>query len=227
MVSENEVTNRFQTTAPPLGLAYLAAVVESHEYPVKIIDCAAFDLSLSKLKKLIEKEQPSIVGVTSTTSQIFDALKVIKTAKEVCPECFTIIGGAHVTFLPLETLNDPMYGQYLDAVCIGEGEQTLYDLTKTLEKNGDLSTVRGIAYRKNSSIKINEPRNFIEDLDSLPWPARHLLPMKKYKILGKESDIGHIYTSRGCPFKCIFCSSSKTLCLLSLLMICLHWIERE
>ncbi len=211
-VSENEVMDRFQIITPPLGLAYLAGMLEHYEHPVKILDGIALNLSLSRLKKLIKKEQPRIVGVTATTSQIFDALKVVKAAKEVCPGCFTIIGGAHVTFLPLETMNDPLYGKYLDAVCIGEGEQTLLELTQTLEKNGDdLSTVRGIAYRNNSSIKINNPRPPIEDLDSLPWPSRHLLPMDRYKLLGKEEDIGHIYTSRGCPFNCIFCSSSKIL----------------
>jgi anaerobic magnesium-protoporphyrin IX monomethyl ester cyclase len=212
LVSQNEVMDRFQIITPPLGLAYLAGMLEHHEYPVKILDGIALNLSLSRLKKTIKKEQPRIVGVTATTSQIYDALKVVKAAKEVCPECFTIIGGAHVTFLPIETMNDPLYGKYLDAVCIGEGEQTIHDLTKTLEKNGgDLSAVRGIAYRKNKSIKINEPRPLMEDLDSLPWPARHLLPMEKYKLLGKEEDIGHIYSSRGCPFNCIFCSSSKIL----------------
>ncbi len=211
VVSQNEITDRFQILTPPLGLAYLAGILEKHEYPVKIIDGIALELSLSKLQRIIEKEQPRIIGVTSTTSQIFDAKKAIRIAKEVCPECFTVIGGAHVTFLPLETLNDPIYGQYLDAVCIGEGEQTLLELTKTIEKNGDLSKVRGIAYRDNSSVKINEPRPLLDDLDSLPWPTRHLLPMEKYKILGKESDIGHIYTSRGCPFNCIFCSSNKVL----------------
>ena len=212
LVSQNEVIDRFQIITPPLGLAYLAGMLEHHEYPVKILDGIALNLSLSSLKRSVKKEQPSIVGVTATTSQIFDALKVVKAAKEVCPECFTIIGGAHVTFLPIETMNDPSYGKYLDAVCIREGEQTIYELTKTLEKNsGDLSAVRGIAYRKNTSIKINEPRPLIEDLDSLPWPSRHLLPMDRYKLLGKEEDIGHIYTSRGCPFNCIFCSSSKIL----------------
>ena len=192
-------------TVPPLGLAYLAAMLEKEGHEVDIIDAQALKLSISQIKKEIEERQPDLLGVTSVTPTIYEALELIKITKSVSPYTFTVLGGPHVSFLPIKTLEEC---PQLDAVCIGEGEETVVDLAKTVECGGNLSNVRGIAYRSEGGIVKNPPRPLISDLDSLPFPARHLLPMNKYTILGKKSVIGHLMTSRGCPFNCIFCSSS-------------------
>lgn len=93
--------------------------------------------------------------------------------------------------------------KFIDIIVRGEGETTVLELVKTLEKNGDLSKVKGITYRNSNVIITNDDRELIRDLDSLPFPAYHLLPMNKYKILNKKYI--NIITSRGCPFRCEFC----------------------
>jgi anaerobic magnesium-protoporphyrin IX monomethyl ester cyclase len=192
-------------TAPPLGIAYLAAALEGEEHAVKIVDAQALGLSVSQIKREIEKSQPELVGVTSTTPTIYEALAVIKAAKEACPNAFTVLGGPHASFLPFETLREC---GHLDAVCIGEGEETILDLVRAIRRKEGLSNVKGIAYRSGDSTARTQPRPLISDLDSLPFPARHLLPMEKYKVLDEKRTIGHLMTSRGCPFNCTFCSSS-------------------
>lgn len=200
-----EVSSILALKAPPLGLAYIAAVLEKQGHSVDIVDADALGIPLSQLKHRIERGQPDMVGVTSTTPAVKDALKVVKVAKEACPKAVTVMGGPHVSFLPVETMRK---NPYLDVVCIGEGEKTMVELALVTEKKGDFHGVKGIAYRSNGKIVINEPREPIRDLDSLPFPARHLLPMKEYTVLGEKYSIGGMITSRGCPYQCVFCSSS-------------------
>lgn len=192
-------------TVPPLGLAYIAAVLEENGHAVRIIDAQALGISLPQIKREIEKDQPDVVGVTSTTPTVREALSTIRTAKEACPNAITVMGGPHVSFLPTETLQKC---EQLDVACVGEGEQTMLELAQTIERRTSLSNVRGIVYRSGDHIVKTPPQPLIDDLDSLPFPARHLLPMDKYTILGKKSIIGHLITSRGCPFNCTFCASS-------------------
>jgi len=129
----------------------------------------------------------------------------VETVKRACPNAVTIMGGPHVTFLPSETL---MKCQQLDIVCVGEGERTIRELAQAVEGKASLSSVRGIVYRSGNRIAETLPQPLIDDLDSLPFPARHLLPMNRYTVLRKKATIGHVITSRGCPFNCIFCASS-------------------
>ncbi|MCS7098374.1 MAG: B12-binding domain-containing radical SAM protein [Candidatus Methanomethyliaceae archaeon] len=192
--------------APPLGLAYIGAVLEKEGYNVKIIDAAALDISNKKLGEILKKESPNVIGVTSTTPTVYDAMKAIITAKENVPDAITIMGGYHITFLPEETM---MECPALDIGVIGEGEVTIIDLLKSLEGKKPISEVDGIVYRKEGKIIRNKPRKLIENLDEIPFPARHLLPLDKYTVLGESKRLGNIMTSRGCPFNCIFCSSSK------------------
>ena len=201
-----EVSRYLRITAPPMGLAYLAAVLERQGNSIKIIDAQALSLTHSRLREQIEKEKPDIIGATAVTPTIYDAMNAISVGKEVCPVAFTILGGPHATFLPIRILRDC---PQLDAVCIGEGEETMLDLARTLEQGGNLANVRGIAYRKGKKVKKNLPRPLISDLDSLPFPARHLLPMDRYTLLGEPYKMAVLISSRGCPFNCVFCSSSR------------------
>lgn len=203
-----EASSLLGITVPPLGLAYLAAVLEKDGHSVRIIDASAVGIPLPQIKHEMEKDQPNIVGVTSTTPTIREALATIKTVKGGCPNAITVIGGPHVTFLPAETLREC---PQLDVVCIGEGERTILELAQAIERKASLSSVRGIVYRSGDRIVKTQPQPVIDDLDSLPFPARHLLPMDKYTIFGRKSVIGHLLTSRGCPFSCTFCASSLIL----------------
>ncbi|MFH1327724.1 MAG: cobalamin-dependent protein, partial [Candidatus Bathyarchaeota archaeon] len=103
-----------------------------------------------------------------------EALATARASKEACPNATIILGGAHITFLPEQTMRET---KTVDVGCIGEGEETIIDIVQTLSKGEDLGKVKGIIYRKNGNLVITHPRSLIEDLDSLPFPARHLLPM--------------------------------------------------
>ncbi|MEM3956366.1 MAG: radical SAM protein [Candidatus Bathyarchaeia archaeon] len=193
--------------APPIGLAYLASMLERSGYEVKIIDAPALDLQVPQVRDIVNREQPEIIGITASTPMIYDAYAVAKAAKEVCPNSTVILGGPHPTFLPIETLQEC---PAVDIVCIGEGEETIVEVSEAIKKRMDLSNVRGIAFRKkDGEIVRTEPRPLIKDLDSIPFPAWHLLPMDKYTVLGKKAMVCHVMSSRGCPFQCIFCSSSR------------------
>jgi len=191
--------------APPLGLAYLAGVLEREGYSVSILDAPALNASYRQIRSEMERIKPDVVGLTSTTATINQAVEVSKIAEEVCPDASVVIGGPHVSFTAEETL---LENPSIDIVCIGEGENTLFEFVQTQEDGGNLAHVKGIAYRrKDGGVVTNSRRELIEDLDDLPFPARHLLPVDRYSVLGKFFP-ATIMTSRGCPFNCIFCSSS-------------------
>lgn len=189
-------------TSPPLGLAYIASVLESEGEEVRIIDSLVEDLSLNDVRKVISKWSPDLVGVSSITSNFYDALEVARVAKEL--GCKVVMGGVHVTFKDVETLKS---FPYVDFVVRGEGEYTTLDLVRALERNVEPKKVLGLTYRSGDVIKKNPPRPFIRDLDGLPLPAYHLLPMEKYVSEGER--YATMITSRGCPFSCTFCSSSR------------------
>lgn len=172
-----EVQEYLKILMPPMGLAYIAAVLEGAGHEVGIIDVPATCIGPAELKARLGKENPDIVGTTAVTPTIYGAMAAMGIAKESCPDAFTVMGGAHPTFLPTETLKGC---PQLDAVCVGEGERTMLNLTKALESGGGLATVTGICYRNGDSIARNPPTPLITNLDELPFPARHLLLMDKY-----------------------------------------------
>ncbi|RLG08412.1 MAG: B12-binding domain-containing radical SAM protein [Thaumarchaeota archaeon] len=192
------------TAAPPLGLAYLASIARELGCDVKIIDSLAEDLTLRDIKAKITKFYPDVVGVTATTSMIYDAYDVAAVAKEVNPNAMVVIGGPHATFMASEILQEC---KNIDVVVRGEGELTFRELLMKLMKNDwDFRDVLGITYRVNDKARENPPRPLIQNLDYVPLPAYDLLPMDRYRI-GKLK-FGAIITSRGCPYTCVFCSSS-------------------
>ncbi|HHT19575.1 MAG: radical SAM protein [Euryarchaeota archaeon] len=186
--------------APPLGIAYIAAVLEENDIDVEIIDAAALEMSWEALETQIQKSNPGLVAVTALTPTISNSLKTAQLAKKNCPEATIVMGGYHPSFNHQEMLEN----DYVDIVVIGEGEYTFPELVRTLEKGGDISKVKGIAYQD----VITPPRPLIKDLDQLPFPARHLLPMDHYKILNMKLNTATIISSRGCPMQCSFCASA-------------------
>jgi anaerobic magnesium-protoporphyrin IX monomethyl ester cyclase len=188
----------------PLGLGYLAAVLEKNKYEVDVIDCQALRLSYDDFKIELSKRQPDIVGMTSTTLTYKSALRIAKIAKEVHPKCLTVLGGVHVTFWDDKALQEC---PDLDVVVRKEGENTILELVQKLETGKSFSGVLGITYRKDGKIVKNADRPYIEDLDSLPFPAHHLWPIERLRKYGKV--IFPLMTSRGCVFWCEFCSAVR------------------
>jgi radical SAM superfamily enzyme YgiQ (UPF0313 family) len=197
--------------APLLGLASIAACVMREGHTVKIIDPLTDRLTLSNIKKEIKMFNPDIVGVSVTTQHFFDACNVVKAAKEINPNCFTVFGGPHPTVFAKQTLREC---SSLDIVVRGEGEISFVNLINNID---NLSIAKGITYREGSKIVENEDEKQIENLDDLPIPAFELLPMEKYTVKDKIPGLdpqgkkihrqATISSCRGCPYNCNFCSS--------------------
>jgi len=194
---------RLHSISPPLGLAYMAAVLELNEIEVEILDAAVEELSLAEIVQRVEQYNPTMVGVTATTPLIFVAAETIRAIKRHLPSVVTILGGVHISALPKETMQT--YPE-IDIGVLGEGELTLLDLAR----GKNLKKTDGIVYRHDSRILFTQSRAFIRDLDDLPLPARHLLPdLRRYKLAPSNfsrTPVTTMITSRGCPFGCIYCN---------------------
>ncbi|MEX2706647.1 MAG: radical SAM protein [Candidatus Freyrarchaeum guaymaensis] len=181
----------------PLGLTYLAAVLEENNYEVEILDMVVSKFSISKIKEKIREFKPDICGAGPVTMSYPTALRALKVCKEM--GAMTVIGGCHVTFWDEECLTE---APYIDVVVRREGEYTLLDIVK----GRDFKDILGITYREDGEIIVNPDRPFIQNLDELPFPARHLLPLAKYHAYKTGASM---ITARGCPYHCIFCVGHK------------------
>lgn len=193
--------------SPPLGLGYLAAVLEKRKIIVKIIDAAVKNLRIPEISILYRKFKPEIVGITSTTYSFQSAVSIARMIKEENPYTKVIIGGPHVTADPQSILPHKSF----DVGVFGEGEATLPNLIDALKNNGDLREIKGIIFREDRELYFTEPREYLKNLDTLPFPARHLLPLELYRPQPNDERIRpklSMITSRGCPFGCIFCDKS-------------------
>ena len=188
-----------EAPAPPLGVCYVAAAFEQAGAEVKIFDYVVSGYSKEKLQKAMEDFKPHVVGSTSVTMSFPQAAVIITDAKEIDPSVVTIMGGPHVSFWARETLEE---FPAVDCIVVGEGEQTIAEITPLLAQGQTLENVPGLILRHKGEIINTGHRDFIQDLDALPMPARHLLPLSRYKALGFPVSI---ITSRGCPNQCIFC----------------------
>ncbi len=200
--TDSAIKSVIGTTGPPLGLAYLASMIRE-EHEVKIVDSLAEDLDFRNVMRIIKKFDPDVVGITSTTSMIYDAYMVADIAKKINENVFVVVGGPHVTFVPERTLREC---SSVDAVVRGEGELTFRELIERLERGKSLKGVLGLSYRNDGGVVNNPPRPLIKNVDDIPIPSYDLLPMNRYRA--GNSRFGVVMTSRGCPFNCVFCSSS-------------------
>lgn len=192
----------------PLGLGYLAAVLEENGYKVLIIDGWAEGLGVREIGKRLRREKPDIIGVTIMTPKLDVAMEVVNEAKKVLPKSLLLVGGPHPSALPYETIKS---NKNINIVAIGEAEDTILEVVRAYKEKASFSKIKGIYYRKGKRIFKNELREPIADIDSLPPPSRHLFPLKKYKThppYGKKNPYANIITSRGCPFRCGYCSKS-------------------
>lgn len=184
---------------PPLGLLYIAAYAEKEGHQV-----AVRDLAIRKKKEDIDFKKFDMVGISTDTTRHRQALQLAKKAK--ASGCMVVMGGPHPSYADEEILST----HRVDFIVRGEGELTFSELVATLQKNdGTFHSVQGISFFSNGQLVRTSPRPFIENLDSLPFPARHLISMEDYRRtnFGGRS-ITPLITSRGCPYQCAFCASS-------------------
>jgi magnesium-protoporphyrin IX monomethyl ester (oxidative) cyclase len=223
----------------PLGLAYVAAMLETHGYTVSILDAIAenfnqvsklsesdtnlyyIGMSFEEIREYVKEKRPDIVGITIPfTAQSQSAFKVAGIVKKVNEDIITIAGGPHASVNPIDCLKHA-----IDFIIIGEGEYSSLELVREIENQKPIlnkaayKNIKGIAFLDGGKPYITPRRPPILDLDLLPHPARHLLPMKKYFKAQKEHRYSRhisernvsVFTSRGCPFNCIFCSIHLTM----------------
>ena len=191
-------------TEPPLGLAYIAAMLEN-DFEVRIFDCVAMGWNLERYGEELRNFSPTIVGITAMTPTLSSAAAVARTTRKILPEARIVLGGPHITLLAEETMKEI---PEIDFGVMGEGEYVTRDLAFAL-KDGKPLDFKGIIYRKEGQIINNGRSDLIQDLDALPFPARHLLPVDKYtKVVGEPKKFATMMTARGCPYNCIFCAKA-------------------
>jgi radical SAM superfamily enzyme YgiQ (UPF0313 family) len=163
-----------------------------------------FGMGWEEIKRKIKDVKADVFGISSSfTPYHGEALEVARLIKERDPKKIVVMGGAHVSCGPEEVLKSPL----VDYVILGEGEVRFPFLLEYIEKKkfGRIGEIDGIGYRVNGRIQIHFPHTFIDDLDSIPHPARELLDLDRYQIMKKRSTM--IITSRGCPHGCAYCST--------------------
>ena len=188
---------------PPLGLLYLAAMLEQDKrFQVEVLDAQVEELDYPALREHIQKAGPDVVGITAMTFTLIDVLKTARIVKEIGKEIKVVLGGVHAHIYPEETLGR----EEVDFLVLGEGEYTFPELLKNLSRPGAWEGIKGIGFKRDGKLIITEVRKFIQNLDEIPFPARHLTPYRRYwSVIAKRTPVTTMITSRGCPFRCSFC----------------------
>jgi len=190
---------------PSLSLLYVAGILERAGCEVLFIDAHAEELSLESTVERLKAFGPDYVGYTITTYLFFQTMDWIKAIREQV-EVPTIVGGVHLSIYPRETLG---YSA-IDYAVTGEAERALPDMLDALVRGRDLSQVPGIAYRKPGGEIVVTPKAADCDVNAAPFPARHLLDNSLYfSFISKYKNFSCFITSRGCPYKCIFCEQGS------------------
>ena len=195
----------------PVSLLYLGGMLEQQGIPVRIMDGQCEDLSEPSLLKMIEEMNPICVGITMLTPTSFDAHKLAAIVKKHHPHLYVLAGGTHPTVLPEEVMED----KNIDVIAISEAEHTMMEIYDVLVNGGDrkaLKNIAGIWYRDGDEIVKTPDRPLFSDLDKLPLPMWHGVKMDLYHQVPDSSfarPMRVMMSSRGCPFKCIFCSARQ------------------
>ena len=191
--------SREDIVVPPLGIAYLAAVLEKKGHTVGIIDGFAEGLDQSGLEDRVRSFSPDITGITGMTPVIDNAFRAVMAARRHTR--YIVMGGPHASMVR-SRIFDQSPG--LDFAVQGEGETSIGLLVDALETGSALDAVPGLITRDFE----NPPAPYIRDLDTLPLPARHLLPNDKYRYILSKGKVTTLFSSRGCPYQCIFCDKT-------------------
>ncbi len=185
---------------PPLGPAYLAAVLRREGHDVQILDAFALQLKWDEYAELVAREKPDLVGVTAMTPVADRSYRALELARPHCGHL--VLGGPHVAAVKRKVFDD---APGIDFAMYGECEVSFVNAVRALEEGRDVSALDGVLTKDRE----NPPAALIEDLDTLPFPARDLLPQNRYRyILSKDRGVTTMLTSRGCPYGCIFCDKS-------------------
>ena len=195
---------------PPLGLAYVGAALEKSGFQVEILDNYNLEKTIEQVKHEIERLEPEIVGISCASVTYRRCIETAKAVKEALPSCRVVIGGWQPSYMPESMLQHPE----IDYLVIGEGEEAIVELANSITKGegkSDVAEISGIAYRRNGKT-VKTPSKFIQNLDQIPFPARHLLPMRIYDRVMPYVNMNPVDTMnvvRGCPYNCAYCETKK------------------
>ena len=194
---------------PPIGLMYVAAALEKAGFQVQMLDNYLMKKTTEEIKQLITQVNPQIVGITCGSATYPRCIETAKAIKQTKPDCKIVVGGWHASYMPDSLLANPE----IDYVVMGEGEKAITELATAITNGNEkaAATIPGVAC-KRSGENIKNPPTFIENIDEIPYPARHLLPLELYDrtiefLDAKPADVMSI--SRGCIFNCGFCETRK------------------
>ncbi|MEM4267933.1 MAG: cobalamin-dependent protein [Candidatus Woesearchaeota archaeon] len=197
-------------SAAPLNLAYLMSYLrEKRNDELLFLDAEAERFTYRDIEAYLKEKRPDVIAITVPTPTFNIVLKCCRIAKKLNPNVKTVLGGPHPTVLPRITIRE----RDVDFVVVGEGEITFYELINSLSNGSDLSLVDGLVFKRGGII-FNRERELISNLDSLPFPARDLLPLHLYyppptKRVSGEKNSANIIGSRGCPYNCTYCIAAK------------------
>lgn len=195
----------------PFGITYLGAVLLKNNHAVRLFDVYPDDNIYKIIEELENSFTPDLIGFSVMTTNFFKAQRLASALKGKFPNAKYCAGGIHPTVRPEETIER----MNLDFVIIGEGENVLTKVCDAIENKQDLYGIKGVAFKEGDKFYINKELDIVEDLDTLPFPARELLPVSRYLVPPGYirshflNRVMSIYTSRGCPARCTFCNSSS------------------
>jgi anaerobic magnesium-protoporphyrin IX monomethyl ester cyclase len=189
---------------PPLNMAYFAAIAEKMGHEVQIIDAEIESLTNKDVIARVKEFSPDLIGMTGTTPMFH---LVVRLANELKAQMDVRImaGGHHVTLF-----KEKIFDKCFDFLFVSEADISFAEFLKLYEKNGDLTNVKGLLFRNKGEVVFTGNPGLTQDLDAIPFPARHLLKYKLYKVGTLRGTLNYtsIMTTRGCPFECIYCSNS-------------------
>jgi magnesium-protoporphyrin IX monomethyl ester (oxidative) cyclase len=195
---------------PPLGILYVASVLEKEGVEVSVFEQAAKDLSIKAAVDWVKKEDPDVLGFSTLSSSGRTAALIAQEVKKENPNIITVFGNYHATFNADRILKTY---PWVDLIIRGEGEYACLELVKCLKEKGNLENVHGLTFRKKSQFTSTPDRPLIRDLDALPFPDRDLLDVSYHSTVAGANVAPKKFTtvlsSRGCVYRCRFCGCRK------------------
>jgi len=193
----------------PLGIMYLASVLQEQGHDVRIFDFKLGSREFDKFREAFINERPDVVGISAMTYEAENLHEISRTIKSIYPKTLVVTGGAHTSSFAEKVLED----KNVDFVITGEGEHRFVSLLDTLSRGGELNSLDGAGYREKGETVVHPGSKYISDLDTLPFPAWDLIDVEAYwskprsGIIYKYKEYMALFTSRSCPYKCIYCNN--------------------